>query len=64
MDAARQRGVGLYGISPLYDSEPGATEAPRERLGLVMGYSALTPRQIEKGIQLVASAVDAVKGAG
>ncbi|CDI12073.1 PLP-dependent aminotransferase family protein [Agrobacterium pusense] len=64
MDAARQRGVGLYGISLLYDSAPWASEAPRERLGLVMGYSALTPRQIEKGIQLVAPAVDAVKGAG
>ncbi|MCF3641997.1 PLP-dependent aminotransferase family protein [Rhizobium sp. TRM95111] len=63
MDAARQRDVGLYSISPLYDSAPGTTEAPRERLGLVMGYSALTPRQIEKGIQLLAAAVDAVKGA-
>jgi GntR family transcriptional regulator/MocR family aminotransferase len=63
MDAARQRGVGLYGISPLYDSAPGATGAPRERLGLVMGYSALTPRQIEKGVQHLVSAVDAVRGA-
>jgi GntR family transcriptional regulator/MocR family aminotransferase len=60
IDAARQRGVGLYGISSLYDSAPGATKAPRERLGLVMGYSALTPRQIDKGVQLLAAAVNAV----
>ncbi|MQW90346.1 PLP-dependent aminotransferase family protein [Sinorhizobium saheli] len=63
MDAARQLGVGLYGISPLYDPATGATKAPRERLGLVMGYSALSPRQIEKGVQLLAAAVDDLKGA-
>ncbi|WP_262271824.1 MocR-like pyridoxine biosynthesis transcription factor PdxR [Microvirga yunnanensis] len=62
IEAARQHGVGLYGISPLYDSATGPTGAPRERLGLVMGYSALTPRQIERGVQLLAAAIDTVKG--
>ncbi|RAZ85692.1 PLP-dependent aminotransferase family protein [Mesorhizobium hawassense] len=61
MDAARQRGVGVYGISPLYDWALGRTEPPKDRLGLVMGYSALTPRQIEKGVQLLAAAFDTLK---
>lgn len=58
-ETARRAGIGVHGISPLY--EPQSDEAMADRLGLVMGYSALTPRQIEKGIQLLLPAVEAVK---
>ncbi|APG93067.1 PLP-dependent aminotransferase family protein [Sinorhizobium americanum] len=58
-EAARELGIGVYGISPLHDPEAqDGIEAP---LGLVMGYSALTTREIEKGVALLAQAVDMVK---
>ncbi|HEY0661229.1 MAG TPA: PLP-dependent aminotransferase family protein [Lysobacter sp.] len=39
IDAARERGVGLYPISPYYLHPP-------ERAGLLLGYAGLAPREI------------------
>lgn len=58
--AARRAGVGLHSLAPLY--APGAEGAPAGRIGLVMGYSALSPRQIEKGVQLLRAAVEQLDG--
>lgn len=59
VETAQRFGVGVHSISPLYD--PNAEEGTEDQLGLVMGYSALTTRQIEKGVQLLLTAVEAVK---
>jgi GntR family transcriptional regulator/MocR family aminotransferase len=49
---AGKRGLGLYGINPLYSSE--RNRANEKRAGVVLGYAALTEAQITKGIQLLA----------
>lgn len=49
--AARERGLGLHGVSRLYAPAPSA--ARPESAGLVMGYSALDPRQITRGVALL-----------
>ncbi|OWK25357.1 hypothetical protein AJ87_11110 [Rhizobium yanglingense] len=59
LETARRAGIGVHGISPLYVPQPDGATA--DRLGLVMGYSALTPRQIERGVQLLLPAVETVK---
>ncbi|QPB24621.1 PLP-dependent aminotransferase family protein [Rhizobium sp. 007] len=60
LEIAQRAGIGVYCISPLYEPQP--EEATADRLGLVMGYSALTPQQIEKGVQLLSAAVERAKG--
>jgi GntR family transcriptional regulator/MocR family aminotransferase len=49
IEAARRTGLGLHPISPLYQSGEGHVD----RVGLVMGYSALSIRQIEKGVEML-----------
>ncbi|MGO7179300.1 PLP-dependent aminotransferase family protein [Rhizobium ruizarguesonis] len=58
LQIAQRAGVGVYCISPLYDPQPGTVT--EDRLGLVMGYSALSPRQIERGIQQLLIAIETV----
>ena len=47
LTAAREIGIGLYPISPLYDpAGPGPTS-----VGLVMGYAALEANAIRRGVR-------------
>lgn len=55
VEAAQYAGLGLHPISPLYHRQSGAGEA--DRVGLVMGYSALSIRQIEKGVEMLRDVV-------
>ncbi|MUT24309.1 aminotransferase class I/II-fold pyridoxal phosphate-dependent enzyme [Mesorhizobium japonicum] len=55
VEAAQRTGLGLHLISPLYHGQSGAGEA--DRVGLVMGYSALSIRQIEKGVEMLRDVV-------
>ncbi|MFC4257293.1 aminotransferase class I/II-fold pyridoxal phosphate-dependent enzyme [Altererythrobacter xixiisoli] len=50
---ARQHGLGLYPLSPLYQAPPDAAGG----VGLVMGYSGLDPRRIERGVEILAGVV-------
>ncbi|ANT54706.1 PLP-dependent aminotransferase family protein [Mesorhizobium amorphae] len=61
VEAARRTGLGLHLISPLYErhSEEGRTD----RVGLVMGYAALSIRQIEKGVEVLREVVKQVQDA-
>jgi GntR family transcriptional regulator/MocR family aminotransferase len=52
--AARAEGVGVYGVSPLYD---GATGALGGAAGLVLGYAALSPEEIRRGVHLLSRAI-------
>lgn len=52
-DAARKAGVGLHPVSPHYL----AGLAPDDRLGFVLGYSALSSSQIGKGVSALKTAV-------
>jgi GntR family transcriptional regulator/MocR family aminotransferase len=54
IQAARARGVGIYPVSALLVG-PRRTQ---KGVGLVMGYSALEPAQIERGCKLLAQALD------
>lgn len=54
---ARSKGVGVYPISPLFDQR---TAGRPDVVGLVMGYSALDAKQIEKGCKLLADAVEQI----
>lgn len=60
IEEARRIGIGLHSVTSLYD--PAIAEAQSDRLSLVMGYSALEIRQIERGVELLAQAVASVKG--
>jgi GntR family transcriptional regulator/MocR family aminotransferase len=60
IDAARSAGLGLHSISPLY--EPQAGEDRPDRVGLVMGYAALSNRQIENGIEILRAVFEEVQG--
>jgi GntR family transcriptional regulator / MocR family aminotransferase len=53
VEAARAAGVGVYGVAPLYGS---GTEAP-EAAGLVLGYAALSPEEIRRGVRLLARTI-------
>lgn len=55
MVKARETGVGVYSIAALYD--PKSSVAQPDRLGLVMGYAALDPKRIERGVQLLGKVV-------
>ena len=59
IERARRAGVGIHSVSPLYDRE--TSENPTDWIGLVMGYSALSTRQIEQGVQLLREAVERVR---
>jgi len=48
---AEQIGLGIHPISQLYHR---SDDAPFDRVGLVMGYSSLDVRQIERGVHLLA----------
>ncbi|WP_105373348.1 PLP-dependent aminotransferase family protein [Neorhizobium huautlense] len=63
MKAAYELGVGIYGISSLY-APLDTSRSERQPLGLVMGYSALSPKHIQKGVQLLAEAFSAVTDPG
>ena len=54
VEAARAEGVGVYGVAPLYGS--GMDGAP-DVTGLVLGYAALSPEEIRRGVRLLARAV-------
>ena len=53
--AARQRGVGVYPVSPLF-AIPTPHGQPRPA-GLVLGYAALTVQQIQQGIRGLADVI-------
>lgn len=61
VETAQRLGVGVHTISALYDLD--AAEVRPDRVGLVMGYSALDTRQIERGVHLLAQAVEQVQNA-
>jgi GntR family transcriptional regulator/MocR family aminotransferase len=49
ISAARQAGVGIYPLSPLFlDAKPNPLRRPA---GFILGYSSLSVEQIEQGIQ-------------
>ncbi|WBQ06671.1 MocR-like pyridoxine biosynthesis transcription factor PdxR [Kribbella sp. CA-293567] len=52
--AARDRGLGVYGLQPYWVHNTGAE-------GLVFGYGSLTEHAVAKGIDLLADAVAAVR---
>lgn len=54
IQAARTRGVGIYPVSALLVGP----RRSQKSVGLVMGYSALEPAQIERGCKLLAQAFD------
>ena len=56
--AARSRAVGIYPVSSLYDRRRQSQRTRPDAVGLVMGYSALEKRQIDRGCKLLAAAVD------
>lgn len=56
IEKARRAGVGVHSVWPLYD--PAGEHIAADRIGLVMGYSALDTRRIEKGVHLLAEIVE------
>jgi GntR family transcriptional regulator/MocR family aminotransferase len=56
IDKARALGVGLYSVRPLCD--PNRPMPRPDHVGLVMGYAALDPLQIERGVDLLRKVVD------
>ncbi|WP_455363818.1 aminotransferase-like domain-containing protein [Neorhizobium alkalisoli] len=58
LESARLQGVGVHSISRLYD--PALPAGRPDRVGLVLGYSALEIRRIERGVHLLAGAVEQV----
>jgi GntR family transcriptional regulator / MocR family aminotransferase len=55
IEAARDKRIGIYPVSPLFDKA--RRDGRPDVVGLVMGYAALEKRQIERGCQLLAQAV-------
>ncbi|MFT4119940.1 PLP-dependent aminotransferase family protein [Bradyrhizobium sp.] len=58
--AALAKGVGIYPVSALFDAGARGRRRPQRAIGLVMGYAALEPAQIERGCRLLAQAVDEI----
>ncbi|MGX9430552.1 MULTISPECIES: MocR-like pyridoxine biosynthesis transcription factor PdxR [Bradyrhizobium] len=58
---ARSKGVGIYPVSALYDRRRHGRRARPDAVGLVMGYSALEARQIDRGCKLLAAAVEEIE---
>jgi GntR family transcriptional regulator/MocR family aminotransferase len=59
VETARRTGVGVHPISSLYDKD--SSDPSADKVGLVMGYAALDTRQIERGVHLLARAVQQVR---
>ncbi len=55
---AAATGLGLYPVSPLYD--PAVPGSHPGIVGLVMGYASLGEREIEQGVERLASVLDAL----
>ena len=53
--AARDRGVGIYPVSPLFASA--ASRGKTRPAGFILGYASLTIAQIQEGIRLLAKAI-------
>jgi GntR family transcriptional regulator/MocR family aminotransferase len=53
--AARDKGVGVYPVTPLFADLPASTQ-PRPA-GLIMGYASLTIEQIQQGICILARVI-------
>jgi GntR family transcriptional regulator/MocR family aminotransferase len=52
--AARERGLGIYGLAPYWVSAPG-------RAGLVFGYGSLTQKEVVEGIDLLADVIGSLR---
>lgn len=59
IEKAKHAGVGVHSVSALYDAS--ASSIRSDQIGLVMGYAALDTRRIERGIHLLAEAVEDVR---
>ncbi|QRM33341.1 PLP-dependent aminotransferase family protein [Microvirga sp. VF16] len=55
---AAAAGLGLYPVSPLYD--PAVPASHPGIVGLVMGYASLSEREIEQGVDRLASVLEAL----
>jgi GntR family transcriptional regulator/MocR family aminotransferase len=60
--AAREVGVGVYPVSPLY-AGPHVRSKPR-RAGLIIGYASLDVEQIRKGVHTLAAVLHRLIHAG
>ncbi len=60
--AARERGVGVYALSPLY-ARPSSRDRP-PGAGLILGYASLGVEQIHQGMRSLGAAVAALQPAG
>jgi GntR family transcriptional regulator/MocR family aminotransferase len=60
--AAREVGVGVYPVSPLYAGPPGRSK-PRTA-GLIVGYASLDVEQIRKGVRALAAVLHRLIHAG
>ena len=56
--AARERGVGVYPVSPLF-AGPAPRARPRQA-GLILGYASLTVDQIRQGVRTLAAACNSL----
>jgi GntR family transcriptional regulator/MocR family aminotransferase len=59
--AAMALGVGVWAVSPLYAE--GTKHRNGRCAGFVLGYASLKQADIEKGVRLLAAAIDAARGA-
>ncbi len=60
--AAREAGVGVYPLSPLYAGPP-ARSSPRP-VGLILGYASLDVEQIRRGTRALTAVVSKLTSAG
>lgn len=60
VERARAKGLGIYPISPLFEAN--AIENLSDRSGLVLGYSALGIKEIERGVHILADLVEKISG--
>ncbi|WP_334148135.1 MocR-like pyridoxine biosynthesis transcription factor PdxR [Hyphomicrobium sp.] len=58
---ALDRGVRIHSVAPLYDAAAAIKNKP-DHVGLVMGYASLDTRRIERGVHLLAEAVNGLRG--
>lgn len=59
IDRAEKNGLGLYGVTPLYDRADSST---MPSAGIVLGYGALSSEQIEEGCLLLRKTLDEMVG--
>jgi len=55
--AARERGVGVYPVSPLFAGPAPRARARPRPAGLILGYASLTIEQIQQGVRTLAAAL-------